>query len=548
MEPANTLIHKLETAQRRKLILISSSIALAVLFISFSAIQLFASTTLSSLLRSQNYSQKTQEWRQLTNGVRSGWRIFSGIQQLCLKSERGEILFSTETCPPPPSIGSFLAGKDVHAAFDGVGISIKIARSMWFLAALILILTLIPGALLYWFLGRVLLISNQIQITETISRLYQDSAQLSDFQVLLKSQTDEIIELKRRSAIADLAAQVSHDIRSPLAALEIGTRELDGVANESRELIRVAIHRIRNIANDLLDKHRLERAPRIEEPHNILLSLNLIVNEKRFEYRDKQSTGISLDFEETAYDAFSIYEPNEFNRTLSNLINNAIESLNESGKVELSLKKIPDFAVITIADTGKGISPHILPKLMRPGVTYDKPTGNGLGLFHAKNCVTDWRGELKLYSELGKGTRVEIILPLSKKPEWFLSRMALPARSTAVFIDDDPSIHEIWKLRLETDSYPKSPNRIFLRSPGELVDWISKNEREAETARYICDFEFTGSEMNGLQLIERIGLAKNTILVTSRFDDPKVRTECTRLGVTIVPKPLIGLIPISQLE
>jgi hypothetical protein len=89
---------------------------------------------------------------------------------------------------------------------------------------------------------------------------------------------------------------------------------------------------------------------------------------------------------------------------------------------------------------------------------------------------------------------------------------------------------------------------MFLRSPGELVDWISKNDREAETARYICDFEFTGSEMNGLQLIERIGLAKNTILVTSRFDDPKVRTECTRLGVTIVPKPLIGLIPISQLE
>jgi signal transduction histidine kinase len=55
--------------------------------------------------------------------------------------------------------------------------------------------------------------------------------------------------------------------------------------------------------------------------------------------------------------------------------------------------------LITIEDTGKGIPPQILPKLMQEGESFNKPDGSGLGLYGARVAVDSWKGTI--HSKLG---------------------------------------------------------------------------------------------------------------------------------------------------
>jgi signal transduction histidine kinase len=65
---------------------------------------------------------------------------------------------------------------------------------------------------------------------------------------------------------------------------------------------------------------------------------------------------------------------------------------------------------ITIADSGRGIQPEILPQLMRRGFTFGKAYGNGLGLYHAKTTLERWQGEIHIDSQWGVGTTARLIL------------------------------------------------------------------------------------------------------------------------------------------
>ncbi len=59
------------------------------------------------------------------------------------------------------------------------------------------------------------------------------------------------------------------------------------------------------------------------------------------------------------------------------------------------------------------------------------------------------------------------------------------------------------------------------------------------------DFEFLGQQINGLDLVESLGVSKQVVLVTSHFDECQVRERAEELGVKILPKGLAPLVPIT---
>lgn len=360
--------------------------------------------------------------------------------------------------------------------------------------------------------------------------------------------------------IANLATQVSHDIRSPLAALEMIASQIGDIPEDKRLIIRNSINRIRDIANSLTLKSEkkdtidndsvknngLNQSKAFETQSELLMTIiDLIVTEKRLQYRDQ--IGIQIEFNQSteSYGLFSKINTTEFKRVLSNIINNSVESFyNQEGKVLIELQTSANLNTIVITDNGRGIPQDILTKLGERGATFNKESGSGLGLFHAKTMIDSWGGRLELSSTQGIGTVVRILIPKQYTPSWFVPVLNLKKGTTIVVFDDDQSIHQIWKERLE--SFVNNQFKIFhFSSPNDLRLKFRKDFADLDEAVFLMDYEIIGHAESGLDLIEEFNIQKQAILVTSRFEDLDVRERCELLGVSLIPKSMSGFVPIQ---
>lgn len=101
-----------------------------------------------------------------------------------------------------------------------------------------------------------------------------------------------------------------------------------------------------------------------------------------------------------------------FKQTLLNLILNAEQAMPDGGELTLQAGQTTAGIYLHVIDTGNGIPPEMMPKLFQAFQT-SKPNGNGLGLLTARRIVRAHGGELEVSSEVGRGTRFTIWLPVS---------------------------------------------------------------------------------------------------------------------------------------
>jgi signal transduction histidine kinase len=99
-----------------------------------------------------------------------------------------------------------------------------------------------------------------------------------------------------------------------------------------------------------------------------------------------------------------------FRVALSHLLRNAIEATPPRGTVLVRTARDKDHAILTIKDTGRGMSPEMVEKIFIPYYT-TKIGGTGLGMVLVRQIVDDHRGDISLESKLGRGTTVTIKLP-----------------------------------------------------------------------------------------------------------------------------------------
>ena len=360
-------------------------------------------------------------------------------------------------------------------------------------------------------------------------------------------------QAEKEAAVGRMAAQVAHDIRSPLVALDATLKHAAFMPEEQRVMLRHAVNRIRDIANNLLEKNRPSQEGSAEVGHSapgaavcLLSSLvDSVIAEKRMQYGP---AGTALDFDMTpeAYGIFAAVQPAEFSRLLSNILNNAAEAIEGNGRVSVTLASSGGRALLKVTDNGKGIAAELIGKLARKGATFGKPGGSGLGLYHARTTVESWGGKLDIVSEQGKGTTVSVELPAAAAPEWFVTSLYLPAGRQVVVLDDDQTIHRVWQGRFESARVAeKGVELISFSSADKLRGWVRENPGKAAGARYLLDYELLDSKETGLGLAGELGLTDRAILVTSRYEEKHVLEECLRLKMRMIPKGLAGLVPIS---
>ena len=359
----------------------------------------------------------------------------------------------------------------------------------------------------------------------------------------------QYVALCEEASRADLARRVRHDIRSPLGALQIATQNLSEINPKQRAIIQQVTERIREIVSEL----ELIRTPKgeapisngIASPNSILTIAQEIIQEKRMQLAYRKHIQINPDFSKDAFFLFVKVNAAEFKRTLSNIIDNAIEASGDRGRITVHIEADKNQAVIEVSDKGTGISPADLDQVRKRGFTR-KAEGSGLGLYYAEQTVEAAGGSLAIDSTLGSGTKVTIRLPSCSPPPWYTQSIKVPHNGTVVILDDQESTHLSWRLRLdELKGLGRDFTVTSFRSAGDLIQWQETRPMPGRELLYLLDYDL-GEGMTGLDVAKRLNLSTNAILVTGHFDSEEIQKRCADQRIGLVPKSHLAKIELQQ--
>lgn len=335
-----------------------------------------------------------------------------------------------------------------------------------------------------------------------------------------------------------LARQVAHDIKSPLLALDVATEDLDGLSETSRVLIVDSVQRISDIANNLLSQSgQTETAA---GPIYLDCEIEKLVSEKRTRYRDHKGLEIEFLSVNAGSELFSTGHASKFRRSLSNLINNAIEAMGGRGKLQISLEAhSKDSVCIRVIDNGCGIPADKLQRIAERGYSFNKKGGHGLGLSYAKESIEEMGGQLQIFSQPEKGTEVQLLLPRCPAPAIYRLEIDVSPYHRFVFVDDYDNVLDIWRKKLlENAAIMAGIETLFFTNLAEFRNWLARQE-VSERDLFFIDYHFNREQIRGTDVIGEFSLGQRAILVSSQFDHPHVVERCKALGVGILPKQKI---------
>lgn len=219
-----------------------------------------------------------------------------------------------------------------------------------------------------------------------------------------KREAYHLQERQKKDKLKELAMQAAHDVASPLSLLN-ALLFSDLISDEAKEFIRLVNERVQGIVGNLKTQSvQIERGSSVQVGDmDLVQAVDTVLVEARGRYSLIDIDGI---YESVMVKAHK----DDLYRVLSNLINNAIEaSLNKQNAINISITD-GDRVSLKIKDQGVGIPKDKMRHLGNRGATFGKEQGTGLGLYHARQCIQSWGGDLLIESEEGIGTTVELIL------------------------------------------------------------------------------------------------------------------------------------------
>lgn len=236
----------------------------------------------------------------------------------------------------------------------------------------------------------------------------------------LQAMQERLYQAERLSFLGKLGAGVAHEIRNPLNAISIAVQrlkreflpsdeELQGEFQQLTQVMREEIGRLNTIVEDFLSlssSGRLNLKPQPVE--NLFQKVLFLVRE------EAKTRGIQIRTEGADNCPPVPLDLPKMQQVLLNLVKNALESITGGGTITLAAALHKHYLLISVADTGKGMSPEELQRIFDPYYT-TKEKGVGLGLAIAKEIVLAHGGDLKVKSAPGRGTTFEIFLPQGQR-------------------------------------------------------------------------------------------------------------------------------------
>jgi signal transduction histidine kinase len=213
-----------------------------------------------------------------------------------------------------------------------------------------------------------------------------------------------------------MAAQITHEVRNPLASIGLYVELLgDELADgpEARRLITSIISEVDRLTEITETYLRFARLPRPKLDREDLAAIAAsVVEQSRAELAQAQ---IALGAELGGAPVEVAADESQLRQALLNLIRNAREAMSAGGRLTIRLAGRADgMAELTISDTGSGIAAEHLSKIFDPFFS-TKARGTGLGLALVQQIAVEHGGRIEVESQPGSGTTFRLVLPLAKE-------------------------------------------------------------------------------------------------------------------------------------
>ncbi|MFJ7676461.1 PAS domain-containing sensor histidine kinase [Peribacillus sp. NPDC097264] len=227
-----------------------------------------------------------------------------------------------------------------------------------------------------------------------------------------RKKTEELLcKTNMLSAVGQMAAGIAHEIRNPLTAIK-GFLQLMGETPDKQEYLDLSVKEVDKIerlakeflclANPQLQTCEHTRIPAILDSVITLAKLQANLND------------VEITMETKVDDSTVFGEPNLLKQVFTNVVNNAIEAMENGGKLHIQLDEYdPGNLVIRFIDSGSGMTEERMKHLGEPFYSTTEK-GTGLGLMVSTKIIHEHQGQIKFSSEVGKGTTVDIILPIQR--------------------------------------------------------------------------------------------------------------------------------------
>jgi len=309
-------------------------------------------------------------------------------------------------------------------------------------------------------------------------------------------------------AKSDFVATASHELRSPLTSIKgfielLETTDAENLTARQREFIGIVLKstdRLVDLVNDLLDIARIESGQFEVHPRSIDLRDTI---EEVAALMTPRLQGKRQRLEVQIHDPRppALADPARMRQVMTNLVTNAHLYTEEEGTITLRLEGDAQETRITIADTGRGMSPEdarrIFDRFYRGSEDERRIPGTGLGLTIVKSLVDLHLGTIDVSSVVGRGTTFTVRLPAaaqararSRAPA-AIARNGLGARRVLI-VDDEPALATLIAEQLQ----PLGVQTVQVTSGADAIARLRAERFDAMT----LDILMPG--MNGFDVLD----------------------------------------------
>ncbi|MBU0479611.1 MAG: response regulator [Proteobacteria bacterium] len=266
-------------------------------------------------------------------------------------------------------------------------------------------------------IGSLELFASQASLAIEHSHLYRDQQlkieELESLNEELDKNKDLLIEADRYSALGQMAAQLVHSIRNPITSIGGSARILNRkYATEEQkkflEVISTETDRLEKILDDLCD-YTEQQDEKSREPvvlYGLLRKTMMLVQQ------DMQKQQIRWELECDDQELKVVVNPKQIRQIFLHLFKNAVEAMPEGGFLKVVVSKTSDWVIVSVSDTGIGMSEDYIEKAADPFFT-TKTYGTGMGLTMVEKVLENHGGFSEIKKSASGGLDVVVYLPVS---------------------------------------------------------------------------------------------------------------------------------------
>ncbi|HEV8457098.1 MAG TPA: ATP-binding protein [Methylomirabilota bacterium] len=245
------------------------------------------------------------------------------------------------------------------------------------------------------------------------------NAELTGTLTRLRAAQEELVEAERMATVGRLSLKVAHEVRNPIAAIELNAELLGDIVQErggaelNEATTLVSAIRDQVAALDALTEEYLAfaRFPRAQFEEDSINDMVTALAEFVRPLAARQGIAVTAATDATV-------PPMEIDRTLLrqavlNLVKNGLEAVSQGGTLTVTTRRVDDTVEIAVTDSGAGIAPEVGKRLFEQFFT-TKPQGTGLGLSISRQIVEEHGGKLRWSSTPGAGATFTISLPIKR--------------------------------------------------------------------------------------------------------------------------------------